>query len=226
MFIAFFPVRRGVCQTKSIHDAAFCQPRQRKDWIEMKRFALAVGILGLAGSLACAQASTWAIDPGHSQVGFGIRHMGLSTVRGHFSNVKGAIVYDSANISKSSVNVTIDVTTVDTANTARDSQLKTDSFFDVSKFPTATFVSTGVAKNGSHLTVAGNLTLHGVTKPVTLDVEPSGAPIESPMDHKIHMGYSATTTLKRADFAVGTSFPEAVLGGDIPLTIDLEAVKQ
>ena len=192
----------------------------------MKHFALAIGVLGLAGSLAGAQASTWAIDTAHSEVGFGIRHMGLSTVRGHFGGVKGTIVYDSANVSKSSVNVTIDVTTVDTGNSARDSHLKTDSFFDVVKIPTATFVSTAVTQNGSHLSVAGNLTLHGVTKPVVLDVVPSGAPVESPMDHKQHVGYSATTTIKRLDFGVGTGFPSAALGEDVPLTIDLEAVKQ
>ena len=192
----------------------------------MKRFAFAVGILGLAASLAGAQASTWAVDPAHSEVGFGVKHMGLSTVRGHFNNIKGTITYDDANISRSSVNVTIDATTVDTGNSARDNELKTDAFFDVAKFPTATFVSTSVARNGSHLTVSGNLTLRGVTKPVVLDVVPSGAPIESPMDHKQHVGYSATTTIKRLDFGIGTNFPAAILGEDVPLTIDLEAAKQ
>jgi len=192
----------------------------------MKRFALALGILGLAAPLAMAQASTWAIDPAHSEVAFSIKHMQLSNVRGHFGVAKGTIVYDGAKIGNSSVNVTIDVTSVDSGNSARDNHLKTDSFFDVAKFPTATFVSTGVTKSGSKLEVAGNLTLHGITKPVVLEVEPSGTPIESQMDHKMHVGYSATTTLKRADFAIGTTFPEAVLGADVPLTIDLEAVKQ
>jgi polyisoprenoid-binding protein YceI len=192
----------------------------------MRRFSLAIGILGLAVSLAGAQATTWAIDPAHSEVGFGIRHMGLSTVRGHFTNVKGTILFDEANVSKSSVNVTIDATTVDTGNSARDNHLKTDAFFDIAKFPSATFVSTSVSKNGSHLTLNGNLTLHGVTKPVSLDAVPSGTPIESPMDHKMHVGYSATTTIKRLDFGIGTSFSPAMLGEDVPLTIDLEAVKQ
>ena len=191
----------------------------------MKRFVFAVGVLGLAVSLAGAQASTFAVDPAHSEVGFGIRHMGLSTVRGHFANVKGTILYDDANVAKSSVNVTIDVTTVDTGNSARDNHLKTDAFFDVAHFPAATFVSTGVTKNGSHLAVAGNLTLRGVTKPVTLDVTAVGT-MENPQDHKTHIGYSATTTIKRLDFGVGAGFPEAALGGDVPLTIDLEAVKQ
>lgn len=197
----------------------------------MKRFALALGILGLAAPLALtqmvhAQASTWVIDPAHSEVDFSIRHMSLTNVRGHFNVAKGTIVYDGANIAKSSVNVTIDVASVDSGNSARDSNLKTDSFFDSAKFPTATFASTSVKKNGSNLEVAGTLTLHGISKPVVLEVTPSGAPVESPMDHKLHIGYEATTTLKRTDFNIGNSFPEAILGESVPLTIDLEAVKQ
>ncbi len=191
----------------------------------MKRFALAVGILGLAAPLAMAQATTWAVDPAHSEVDFSIKHMGLTNVRGHFSNIKGTIVYDAANVAKSSVNVTIDATTVDTGGGQRDGHLKTADFFDVATYPTATFVSTSVTKKGTHLEVAGNLTLHGVTKPVVLDVE-GGATMESPMDHKQHTGYSATTTIHRTDFGIGTKFPTAMLGDDVPLTIDLEAIKQ
>ena len=192
----------------------------------MKRFALALGVLALAAPFATAQASTWAIDPAHSEVDFSIKHMGLSNVRGHFGVTKGTIVYDGANIGKSSVNVTINVASVDTGNSARDNHLKTDSFFDTGKFAEATFVSTGVKKSGAGLVVDGTLTLHGVSKPVELTVTPSGAPIESPMDHKLHIGYEATTTLHRTDFAVGSTFPAAVLGEDVPLTIDIEAVKQ
>lgn len=191
----------------------------------MKRFAFALGILGLAAPLAMAQASTWAIDPAHSEVDFSIRHMGLSNVRGHFSGVKGTIVYDASNSAKSSVNVTIAVTSVDTGNSQRDNDLKSDTFFDVAKYPTATFTSTSVAKNGSHLTVAGNLTLNGVTKPVTLDVS-APATGENPMDHKTHSGYEATTTLNRFDFNIGSKYPTAILGQDVPLTIDLEAIQQ
>jgi polyisoprenoid-binding protein YceI len=199
--------------------------RNRKDLESMKRLAFALGILGLTAPLALAQASTWAVDPAHSEVDFSIRHMGLSNVRGHFGSVKGAIAYDSADVAKSSVNVTIDVTSVDTGNSPRDNDLKTDAFFDVAKFPTATFASTSVAKNGSHLTVAGNLTLHGVTKPVTLDVSVPVTAV-SPMDHKLHSGYEATTTINRFDFNIGSKFPSAILGEDVPLTIDIEAVKQ
>lgn len=191
----------------------------------MKRFALALGILGLAAPLAVAQASTWAVDPAHSEVDFSIRHMGLSNVHGHFSNIKGTIVYDAANAARSSVNVTIDVTSVDTGNSSRDNDLKSDSFFDVARYATATFTSTRVAKNGSHLTVIGNLTLNGVTKPVTLDVSTPATGI-NPMDHKMHSGYEATTTLNRFDFNIGSKYPTAILGQDVPLIIDLEAIQQ
>ena len=139
----------------------------------MKRLASAIGILALAAPLAFAQTSTWVPDKAHSGVDFSILHMGLAKVRGHFGNIGGKIVWNDADITKSSVDVTIDVSTVDTGTSGRDADLKSDHIFDAkAQFPTATFTSTSVAKNGSSkLTVAGNLTLHGVTKPVTLEVD-------------------------------------------------------
>src|ERR1700693_6086714 len=127
--------------------------------------------LALAAPLAIAQTSTWVPDKAHSGVDFSVLHMSLSNVRGHFGNIGGAVVLSEADITKSSVNVTIDVTTVDTGVAQRDGDLKGANFFDVAQFPTATFVSTSIAKNGSGLTVSGNLTLHGVTKPVVLQLE-------------------------------------------------------
>lgn len=191
----------------------------------MRQISLAIAALALTAPLAVAQSSTWAVDPAHSEVDFTIEHMQLSHVHGQFNNVKGTIIYNATDVSKSSVNVTIDTTTVDTGNPQRDTHLKSDAFFDIAKFPAATFTSTSVAKNGTHLSVSGNLTLHGVTKPVVLDVQ-IGKTIDSPMDHKQHAGFSATTTLSRSDFNIGSSFPAAIVGSDVPLTIDLEAVKQ
>ena len=128
-------------------------------------------------------------------------------------------------ISKSTVNVTIDMNTVDTGVAPRDADLKSDHFFDVAKFPTATFVSTSVARNGNGLTVNGNLTLHGVTKPVVLEVEGPTGPI-SGMDHKQHEGFSATTTISRIAFGIGANYPASVVGDDVKLNIDLDVVKQ
>lgn len=192
----------------------------------MKRFALVTGILALAAPLAVAQYSTWASDPAHSEVDFSIKHGGVSNIHGHFGKVEATLVYNEADITKATVTATIDVTTVDTGQSPRDAHLKTDAFFDVAKFPTATFVSTGVVRNGNKLTVSGNFTVHGVTKPVVLDVEGPTTPIENGMDHKLHSGFTATTTISRTAFGIGTGFAAGMIGDDVKLTIELEIVKQ
>lgn len=191
----------------------------------MKRIAILAGILSLAAPLAIAQTSTWSIDPAHSEVDFVVRHMSVSNVHGRFGGLKGTIVRNDADLSKSTVNVTIDTTSVDTGVVPRDNDLKSGHFFDVAQFPTATFTSTSVSGDASHLKVNGNLTLHGVTKPVSLDVE-GPSPTVPGMDHKPHSGYSASTTINRKDFGIGTKYPDAVVGDQIKLNIDLEIVKQ
>ena len=141
----------------------------------IRHLAALCSALLLSAPLAHAQTSTWVPDKAHSEVGFSIVHMSLSNVRGHFGNIGGTIVLNEPDITKSTVNVTIDVNTVDTGVTGRDGDLKGPNFFDVAQFPTATFVSTSVVKTGSGLTVSGNLTLHGMTKPVVLQAEgPTG----------------------------------------------------
>jgi polyisoprenoid-binding protein YceI len=191
----------------------------------MKRLAVLTGILALAAPLALAQTSSWATDPAHSEVDFTIRHGGVSNVHGRFGGVKGTLVYNEADITKATVTVTIDTATVNTGVDARDAHLKTDAFFDVAKFPTAAFTSSSVVKNGNRLTVNGNLTLHGVTKPIVLDVEGPSTPVEG-MDHKAHSGFSGTTTISRTAFGIGTGFPSVMLSDEIKLTIELEIVKQ
>jgi polyisoprenoid-binding protein YceI len=191
----------------------------------MKRLAFVTGILALAAPLALAQTSTWTNDPAHSGIEFSVRHGGVSNVHGRFGKVTATIALNDADITKSSVQATIDVAGLSTGQEPRDNHLKTDAFFDVGKFPTATFTSTSVAKGGSGLTVTGNLTLHGITRPVTLDVEGPSPPTPG-MDHKPHSGFSATTTISRTAFGIGTSFPTVMVGDDAKLTIDLEVVKQ
>jgi polyisoprenoid-binding protein YceI len=152
-------------------------------------------------------------------------HMTLANVRGRFGNIAGTIVLNQADITKSTVNVTIDVTTVDTGVTQRDADLKSDHFFDVEKFPTATFVSKTVAKTENGLTVSGDLTVHGVSKPVVLQVGGPTGPVNG-MDHKPHSGFSAATTVNRQDFQIGTNYPAAVVGDEVKLAIDLDLAKQ
>ena len=191
----------------------------------MKRLAMITGILALVTPLALAQTSAWVSDPNHSEVDFTITHMSISKVHGRFGNVKATIVYNEADVTKSTVTATIGVDTVDTGVQLRDNDIKSPSYFDVASFPAATFTSTGVAKNGNKLTVTGNLTLHGVTKPVVLDVEGPSGPAQG-MDHKPHVGFSATTTISRTAFGVASGMPAVMLGDEVTLTIEIDAAKQ
>jgi polyisoprenoid-binding protein YceI len=183
------------------------------------------GVLFLSASLAIAQTSTWVPDKAHSGVDFSILHMGLSNVRGHFGNIGGTITLNDSDITKSAVDVTIDVSTVSTGVGQRDTDLKSPNFFDVAQFPTASFVSTGIAKNGNSLSVSGNLTLHGVTKPIVLKVEGPTGPVPG-MDKKPHCGFSATTTISRTAFGIASKYPTAVVDDEVKLMIDLDVAKQ
>lgn len=192
----------------------------------MKRLALMITMFAIAvPTFAVAQASTWVPDKAHSEVDFTILHMSLSKVHGRFGNITGQIIWNDSDVTKSTVNVTIDVSTVDTGVGPRDSDLKSPNYFDVAQFPTANFVSTSVAKTANGLTVNGNLTLHGVTKPVVLQVEGPMGPVQG-MGGKMHAGFSATTTIDRTEFGIGSKTPAAVLGKDIQLSIELDVVKQ
>jgi polyisoprenoid-binding protein YceI len=173
---------------------------------------------------AYAQTSTWAIDTAHSSVNFEILHLGVSHVHGAFGGVKGTVTLDEKDITKSSVAATIDATTVSTGNDARDKHLKSPDFFDVEKNPTLTFTSTGLAKVGGKLKLTGNLTLSGVTKPVTLDLDGPAPP--QTMQGKTVSGFSASGTLSRKDFNFGSKYAPPVLGDDVKFTIDVEIDKK
>lgn len=189
------------------------------------RLALAVFAFAFTAPFAMSQSSTWISDPAHSEVDFTVTHLSISKVHGKFGKVKAQLEMNSADVSKSTVTATIDVNTIDTGETARDNDLRSANFFDVANFPTATFTSTSVAKNGDGLSVAGNLTLHGVTKPVTLSVEGPSGPVPG-MGGKQHSGFSATTTLSRSAFGIGPKMPAAMVGDEIKLNIDVDVVKQ
>ena len=198
----------------------------------MKKLLLAgwmtAAVLFSAGR-AGAQVKDYKIDPAHSEADFAIKHMAISTVHGSFHGVSGVLHFDAVDVAKSSVQANIDVSTVDTGVGARDTHLKSPDFFEVAKFPTMTFVSTSVVKAGDHYDVKGNLTLHGVTKPVTLLLEaPSKEQIG--MDKKPHRGFTATTMINRKDFGLtwnGTlSSGDAAVGDEVKIEIDIDAVLQ
>ena len=148
--------------------------------------------------------------------------MGVSEVRGSISGVTGAIVWNEKDPSKSSVEATIDTNTVSTNNEGRDKDLKSDHYFNVEKYPTMTFKSTSVSRVDGKLQVVGDLTLAGVTKSVTLEVDGPTAP-QKGMGGKMVIGLSATGTIKRTDFNFAPKMPSMALGDEVQITIDVEA---
>jgi polyisoprenoid-binding protein YceI len=184
----------------------------------------ALSALLLSGVHAFAQSSTWTIDKNHSQVNFQIRHMGVSTVRGSLSGVTGTIVWDEKDPSKSSVEDTIDVTTLTTQTAQRDQHLKSPDFFNVEKYPTITFKSTKITTANGKLQVTGDLTLAGVTKSVTMVVDGPSAPIKG-QGGKLVTGLSGTGVIKRSDFNFGPKFAPPMIGDEVQFTIDIEAQK-
>jgi polyisoprenoid-binding protein YceI len=173
--------------------------------------------------------ATYKIDPAHSSANFVVRHMMITNVRGGFSNIQGTITWDAANPSLSKVEAVIDTTTINTHEPARDTHLKSADFLDVEKFPTMTFESAGVASEGAgELDLLGNLTIHGVTKPVTLKVEGPTAEGKDPWGNT-RIGASATTKIKRSDF--GLTYNAALetggilIGDDLKIEIEVSLIK-
>ena len=168
----------------------------------LTRIALTAALAATFSLPAAAATSTWQIDPAHTAAQFSVRHLAISTVRGAFSKVTGTVIFDDKDVSKSSVDVTIDVSTVDTREPNRDKDLKSDHFFDVANYPTMTFKSTKVEQAGAgKLKVTGNLTIHGVTKEVVLDVDGPTAPVKDPWGNQ-RAAVNATTKIDRQDYGV------------------------
>jgi polyisoprenoid-binding protein YceI len=192
--------------------------------MKMSRLALFAVLASSA-----AMATPYDIDASHSSAGFGVRHMMVSTVRGQFSKVSGTVDIDDADLSRSKVDVTIDPASIDTRDAKRDGHLKSPDFFDVANYPTITFKSTRVAKQADGKILAtGDLTLHGVTKPVTLTVDSFTAPIKDGFGGTIR-GVSATGKINRKDY--GLTWNKALeaggvaVGENVDLQIDVELVQ-
>jgi polyisoprenoid-binding protein YceI len=193
--------------------------------------AISTVALAVAISLpAAAATSTWQIDPNHSAAQFAVRHLAISTVRGAFTKVNGTIQFDDKDVSKSSVEVTIDAASVDTRVADRDKELRSDHFFDVEKYPTLTFKSTKVQQETpGKLKVTGDLTIHGVTKQVVLEVEGPTAPVKDPWGNQ-RAAANASTKINRQDFGVKWNAKMDnggwVVGDDVDITIDVEMVQK
>ena len=195
----------------------------------MRRLAVALAIVCAAASVARA-ASNWEIDPAHTSAHFAVKHLMVSTVRGTMGAVTGTAVFDEADISKSSVQATIDVAGIDTREPKRDAHLKSPEFLDAGKFPTITFKSKTIESVApDKFKMIGDLTIRGVTKEVALDVEGTPKPLNDPFG-KVRIGGSARTRINRQDFGVNFSKMMdnggLVVGNDVDVTIDIELVKK
>jgi polyisoprenoid-binding protein YceI len=172
---------------------------------------------------AAAQAIAWQIDPAHSSAQFSVRHLGVSTVRGAFTKVSGSANFDPRDPAKGSLEANIEANSVDTRVEMRDNDLRSPNFLDVVKYPTITFHSRQfkIAGEGK-LQIVGDLTIHGVSKEVVLDVDGPSAPIKDPMGNQ-RIGAAATTKINRKDFGVNGA--PGVVGDDISITIDAELIQ-
>lgn len=179
----------------------------------------------LVASTSSAWASEWEIDSSHTASQFSVRHMMISTVRGQFGKTTGAVTLDEKDVTKSKIDVTVDVATVDTRDAKRDAHLKSPDFFDVEKFPTMTFKSTKIAKKGKTLSVTGDLTIRGVTKPVTLENVVITEPVKTPWGG-LARGVTATGKLNRKDFGItwnkALEAGGVLVGDEVQLVIDAE----
>jgi polyisoprenoid-binding protein YceI len=165
-------------------------------------------------------AGTWSADPSHTTVGFVVRHLGLSKVRGRFDGVTAQLVVGD-DLASSSVSAEIDMATVHTGNADRDAHLASSDFFNAEHHPTMTFRSTGITGEGDAYTLVGELTINGITRPIELDVEFFGTSV-APMDQSTRAGFSATGSLSRKDFGIEFNVP---VGGDKMLISDKVALE-
>jgi polyisoprenoid-binding protein YceI len=196
--------------------------------LSVSRMLVALGLAGMLSLPAFAGTTTWQIDPKHSSAQFAVTHLMISTVRGEFHQVNGTVVIDDADISRSSVNVTIDASTVDTREPDRDKHLMSPDFFDVARYPTMTFKSTRVEPAApGKLKVTGDLTIRGVTKQAVLEVSAPKPAIKDPWGLQ-RTAVSGSTKINRQDFGVAWNKTldsgGVVVGDDVNITLDVEMV--
>jgi len=195
----------------------------------MQRLGILCLVLCFSSGIVWAQQDVWEIDPAHSSAQFSVRHMMVSNVHGEFGKMAGRLEVEGRNFLKAQVEATIDATSINTRNEARDKDLRSANFIDVEKYPTIAFKSKRIESANGHLRMIGDLTMRGVTKEVSLDVD---GPTPEVKDQRgaLRMGASATTTINRKDFNVSwNSVLEGggvVVGDQVSITIDVELIKR
>jgi polyisoprenoid-binding protein YceI len=183
----------------------------------------------LSATFAVAQTTTWTIDPNHSTAQFTVRHLAISNVGGNFTKVTGSVVLNEKDLTQSQVTATIDASSVDTRVPDRDKDLRSPNFLDVEKYPTLEFKSKRIVNSGGKLQMIGDLTLHGTTREVTLDVDGPTPELSDPWGN-VRRGFSATTTINRKDYGVvwnnTLKTGEAVVGDNVKIQIDVEILRK
>jgi polyisoprenoid-binding protein YceI len=195
----------------------------------MKRIITAISSIIALSLPVMSLASTWNIDPDHSNVGFKVRHLMVSNVKGSFEKHSGIVEINDKEIAKSKVEVTIDTASINTNVQKRDEHLRSAEFFDVAKYPAMTFVSKKVAKAGKDkLKVTGDLTLHGITRQVVLDVEGPSQESKDPWGN-IRRGVTASTKINRKDFGLvwnkALETGGVAVGEEVTITLEIEMIK-
>ena len=181
----------------------------------------------MASTLTGLTTGTWTVDPSHSEVGFVVRHLMVSKVKGRFGGVSGTITV-AENVLESVVEASADIATVDTRDESRDAHLKSADFFDAEKFPTISFRSTGIREKGNDYALDGDLTIKGVSKPVSFDLEYNGA-ATNPMTNGQSAGFSAETEVNRKDFGlewnVALESGGVLVADTVKIHLEIEAAK-
>lgn len=188
----------------------------------MRKFVMAFGLAAILAVPAFAATTTWTLDPNHTNAQFTVRHLGISNVQGDFTKISGTVQLDDQDLANSSVDVTIDVNSIDTRVAMRDNDLKSEHFLNAAMYPTITFKSTKVEKTADGYKVTGNLTIRGVTKEVVLNVGTLSAARKDPMSRTggLRRGAAASLTINRQDFGVAAD--PGMVGDEVAIQIDLE----
>jgi polyisoprenoid-binding protein YceI len=187
----------------------------------MKPLTLALAFVS-AFVLSANAAETFKVDPVHSFVLFSVQHLGIANTYGRFNDIAGTVVFDKDNPSQSSVELSVPVESLDTHNSIRERSLKGPDFFDAKQFPTMTFKSTKVEGSGDTLKVSGDLTIHGVTKPLTIDFKKGGE--GRGVFGEMRGGGETRFTIKRSDF--GMNFQQGAIGDEITIILSVEGIKK
>jgi polyisoprenoid-binding protein YceI len=189
-----------------------------------KSGALALG-LALLSVPAVSNAEVWDVDTSHSTLGFSVKHLMVSNTRGSFKKWSGTVDVDAKDPTKSKIDITADIASIDTDDAKRDEHLRAPDFFEAAKYPTLTFKSTKIVKAGKGYKVTGDLTIKDVTKSVTFNIEGPTKAVKDPWGGE-RMGLSVSGTINRDDFNVAKEQPGAVIGKDVVLSIDIELLKK